>query len=75
MKAAVTARTILSVIAAVAGVLICVHQRHFVLDWRYPELFGVVFEHKCGIVMVAAMAWMLVEFGVAGWRARVGRLA
>jgi hypothetical protein len=52
-----------SLAAAAMGVLICLHQQHFVLDWRDPGGFGVVFEHRCGLVMVAAMAWMGVEVG------------
>jgi ABC-type branched-subunit amino acid transport system ATPase component len=49
--------------AAAAGVLICVYQRHFVLDWRDPGGFGVVLEHRCGMVMVAAVSWMVMEVG------------
>ncbi len=61
-------RVACSLAAAAMGVLICVYQHHFVLDWRDPGGFGVVFEHRCGLVMVAAMGWMMVEVG-----ARVAR--
>jgi len=44
------------------------YQRHFVLLWNEPESFVVMTTHKCGLVLVAAVVWMLVEVGVACWK-------
>jgi len=61
-------RTLLSLVAASVGVLICVYQQHFTVEFAHPASFELVFQHRCGLVMVGAMAWAAVEVVNLGWR-------
>jgi hypothetical protein len=55
----------LALVAASVGVAICVVQQHFVLRLSPPTGLTTMFQHRCGLVMVAAVGWMVVEVGLA----------
>jgi hypothetical protein len=54
-------RCALSIVAAAAGVFIAIHQRHFTLELDQPHSFYVMTTHRCGLVMMSAIAWMATE--------------
>jgi hypothetical protein len=53
----------LALVAGATGVLICLWQHHFTLQWSAASV-AVIFRHRCGLVMVAALVWVLLEVAV-----------
>jgi hypothetical protein len=64
-------RASLSICAATVGVLICLEQGHFRLSLAEPHSFVVMTTHRCGLVLLAAVAWMVAECCFAGFCRRV----
>ncbi len=67
-------RVFLSICAAAVGALICQVQHHFVLRLSAPHGLRVMTTHKCGLVLVAAVGWMVVECSWAIWAGLPQRL-
>jgi len=55
----------LSLVAASLGVVICTAKQHFVLRLSRPTGFTTMFQHRCGLVTVAAVCWMVFEVTLA----------
>jgi hypothetical protein len=70
MRDFAAARVWTSILAASVGVVICVVQQHFRLQLVRPTGLWVMFHHRCGLVMVAAVGWMAFEVGNAVWSFR-----
>ncbi len=64
----------LSICAAAVGAMICQVQRHFVLSLTAPHGLRVMTTHKCGLVLLAAVGWMVVECSWAAWAGLPQRL-
>ncbi len=62
-------RVFLSICGAAVGAMICQVQHHFVLSLSAPHGLRVMTTHKCGLVLLAAAGWMVVE---CSWVARAG---
>ncbi len=57
----------LALLAGAAGVLICLWQQHFTLEWSTASA-AIMFRHRCGLVMVAALCWVMLEVAVQAAR-------
>ncbi len=67
-------RVFLSICAAAMGAMICQVQHHFVLSLTAPHGLRVMTTHKCGLVLVAAFPWMVLECSWAVWAGLPQRL-
>jgi len=54
-------RTFVAICGAAGMVLICLHQGHVVLDFARPASFRLLYQHRCGQMLLAALAWMTIE--------------
>jgi len=61
-------RPALAACAVVLGLLICLHKRHFTVDPWHPSSFLVMTHHRCGLAMLAASLWAILETGYGLYR-------
>ena len=54
-------RVFLSICAAAAAAMICQAQHHFVLSVTAPHGLRVMTTHKCGLLLLATVLWMMGE--------------
>jgi len=54
-------RTAAALIAATIGVLICLHQRHFILVASEPSSILAMTQHRCGLCLLASLCWFFIE--------------
>ncbi len=61
-------RCALAICAAALGVLIAIYQQHFTLSFSDRHSFHVMLTHRCGLTMIAGMAWMAAETATLTWK-------
>ncbi|WP_263409162.1 hypothetical protein [Terriglobus tenax] len=54
-------RFTLALAATCTAILICLHQRHFVLSPGHPSTWLVMLQHKCGILFLLCSSWLAME--------------
>ena len=55
------ARTMLSACAALTAVLFCDERKHFTIVPMHPSTWLVATQHRCGLLVIATLAWFLCE--------------
>ena len=51
----------LSLAAVYLALVICQVEQHFQLTFSDPNSYALLFQHRCGILLVACLLWALFE--------------